>query len=353
MDGEFLILGSRNALEALKPGLEDSARYQNIRHRLPYDATLFAYANTQEVRQAFATSLGELSFVEPGYLESVLRIFPAFGSSLKREGDEWRSESFVAVDKSMLRDSAFFHPSERHKGRFQEFLPQGHAFEWSGVELLELETSLHAHLETLNPAAALVWEQKMQELWSPYFGDVNREAYASFLNGEQSLVWTPSETFVWMLQIEEAERELALELNDHFISNYQSPQMRTVSGGEQQASLEVLNASRENHEGDDYFAIGPEGALTHWVAILDEVVIASNDETEFFETLDRYRGRSDLASMDNRQDMLLGTDHQFSLDMTTLPESHIIRMLLPGIAQWTGSVKLFDDGIYLRALFHS
>lgn len=115
------------------------------------------------------------------------------------------------------------------------------------------------------------------------------------------------------------------------------------------ASIDSLSISTAEYNRNEYFEIGPSGEITHYLALFDEVLILSNDENYFYETLDRWNGRIETRDLNDLMPMLLGTDFAMSLDMTSLPESHIINLLLPGVETWTSSTKLFDDGIYIRS----
>lgn len=347
--GKFLVLGSPDALAQLGSGLENTLSYQNVRHRLPYDVSLFAYVDMQSVRQAFLTSLGDLSVEEPGYLESVLRLFPAYGVSVDMKGDEWKSESFVAVNKSQLDEAAFFHPKTKFSGDLLAMLPGGSAFEWSGVDSWSLVSEMHEHLKTLNPAAALVFQEKINSLWSQYFGSASLEEYGVLFNREQAVTWDPEAGFVWMMKLKEADQEVALNLKDFFIEAYPASTPQIAANGEQIAIPASLSANWETYQGDDYIQMGPEGETTHYLAILDDVIVFSDQEAAFFEVMDRWRGRADTRDTSESMPMLLGTDFYTRLDMTGLAESHIINLLLPKVQEWTSTAKLFDDGIYIRS----
>jgi len=347
--GRYLVLGLPAALDLLEPGLESTIAYQNVRHRLPYNGSIFAYVDTMSVRQNFLTSLGDLSVWEPGYLESILHIFPVYGVSVEVEGEEWKSESFIAVDKSALGDEAFFHPSIKFNGELMAYAPEGFEFEWSGVEMGAMLERLNTHLENLNPAAALVLNENINSYWSQYFGDADIQEYGPLLDQEYMLSWNPGGDYVYLLNLNEEDRDSALKLKDYFIATYQVSNLSTNEKGETIASIDSITASKEKYNGSAYFQMGTEGNPSHFLAILDEVIISSNNETHFFETLDRWTGRAETRDLDQVLPMLLGTDFAMSLDMTHLPESHIINVLLPGVKTWMSSTKLFDDGIYIRS----
>ncbi|MFT7183982.1 MAG: hypothetical protein ACI9QC_000308 [Oceanicoccus sp.] len=334
--GSFLILGSSDALESLDSGLEANSNYQNVRHRLPYNTSLFAYVNAQEVRQDFLISLGELSIWEPGYLESVLRIFPAYGLAVKMENDEWTSESFVPVDKSLLDGEAFFHPEVKFYGNLLAYAPEDLQFEWTGTELHSQLSAMLSHLDTLNSAAGIVLNADLQSQWSKYFGNADLDEFGPILNQEQVIAWTPNESFIWMLEIQEEDRDLALSLKDFFLATYNEGQN--------------LEATKEEYNRDSYIEIKENGAPKYFLAVLEDLAIASNNSDYFFESLDRWNGRSDLRDIDQMNPVLLGADQAIRLDMTIFPESHIINLLLPGIKTWISSTKTFDDGIYNRSI---
>jgi hypothetical protein len=285
--------------------------------------------------------------LEPGYLETVLHIFPAYGASIQMKGEEWNSESFIPVDKEALGDVPFLHPNIKFRRELATYSAEGFQFEWSGVELWTQVSTLLAHVEGLNPAAAIVLDENVQSLWKTYFGEAPLENYGSLFDQEQYLAWTSEEDFLWMLTIESDEDyEKALSLKDFFLQNYTHTEVTFNSEGEQMAKNTTLSATREKYKGDDYFNVESE----YFIAILDEIAVATDNEALFFETLDKFNGRTERRSLDEVASILLGADHYLRLDMTIFPESHIIHLLLPDVQSSTFSTKVFDDGIYNRSI---
>lgn len=349
--GHFLVIGPSEALEGLEPGLEADPNYQNVRNRLPYDTSLFAYVNADLVRQDFLTSLGEMSIWEPGYLESVLQIFPAYGIAVKMTPEEWTSESFIPVDKSVLGGAAFFHPKVKYHGDLAQFAPEGFQFEWSGTELHSQYITLMSHLEKLNSAASIVLGEEIQSIWAKHFGAASLEGFGPILDQEQLIAWTPNESMIWMLEIDnEEDRALALSLKDYFLASYKHSEPITNEKGEVLAQNQALDASKVDYKGDSYIQITANGVPRYFLAVLDDLAIASNNSEYFFETLDRWNGRADLRDLSQIRPVLLGADQSLRLDMTIYPESHIINLLLPGVETWINSTKTFDDGIYSRSI---
>lgn len=346
-EGGFLILGTPDALDLLGPGLEGENKYQNVRHRLSYNSSLFAYVDTQAMSHAFLTSLGDLSIVEPGYLETVLHIFPAYGASVKMKEGEWTSETFIPVDKEALGDLAFLHPKIKFSRELAKYSTEGFQYEWSGVEAWTQIETLLGHVEGLNPAAAIVLEENVQTMWKTHFGSASLEDFGLLFDQEQYLAWNTDEDFLWMLKVDSDEdHELALSLKDFFLGGYTHTEITTNEVGEQIAQIQSLSATKEKYKGDSYFKV--DAGL--YIAVLDEIAIASDNETLFFSTLDKFNERSDLRSLDDVGSILLGADHFLRLDMTIFPESHIIHLLLPKVTSSTFSVKVFDDGIYNRSI---
>ena len=335
--GKFLVLGSGDALESLSSGLEDNMDYQNVRNRLTYDSSLFAYVNAESVRQNFLTSLGDLSIWEPGYLESVLRIFPAYGLTVDMNKEEWTSESFLTVDKSVIGGEAFFHPDMKFHGDLMNYAPEGFQFEWTGTELHAQYLALLSHLEILNPAAAIVLNENIGSKWAEYFGASDLNVYGQIFNQEQLIAWTPGGSMIWMIEdLDDEDIDLAFSLKDFFIES--------VGAGKK------ASASKENYEGNEYIQIMINGTPSYFLAIIDDFAIASDNSEYFFESLDRWNGRAELRDLSQISPMLLGADQSIRLDMTIFPESHIINLLLPGVQTWISSTKTFDDGIYTRSI---
>jgi len=346
-EGGFLVLGTPEALDLLEPGLEGENKYQNVRHRLSYNSSLFAYVDTKSISQSFLASLGDLSIVEPGYMETVLRIFPAYGASVKMKNNEWTSETFIPVDKEALGNVAFLHPNIKFTRELAKYSTEGFQYEWSGVEMWTQVETLVNHVDGLNPAAAIVLDENVHSLWKTHFGEASLDDFGTLFDQEQYLAWSTDEDFLWMLKIDsEEDHELALSLKDFFLEGYTHTEVITNESGEQIARNKSLSATKETYKGDAYFKID----TGYYIAVLDEIAITTDNETLFFSTLDKFNGRTGLRSLDEVSSILLGADHFLRLDMTIFPESHIIHLLLPKVTSSTFSVKVFDDGIYNRSI---
>jgi len=374
---DFLILSTAPETLALfheaqfsAPKLADSPDYQNVRGRLPSLTSGFAYINLQKARQEFIRYADSLGIEEPGFLESILQIFPAFGASLHMESTGWYVESFTAVDKAILNNEAYYHPTEKYE---QTLLPwtQPFAVEWGGQNAAAQLTRLREIFSQLNSTAELVFESSLESWLTEIFGSttltepdflVNR--ILPLLDEEYYLGYTPGDSFLALVQLEDTDEvQKAAQLKDLFAQNYRSKKTKTDAKGETRAELLPLTTSLLQHGDAEYYRFDADGQTIATVAFLEHLAIITSSEEILFATLDRQvdpkglRAEASAYGLSNRQSgrslqdfmvLLPGSDEIFILNSAFLPKESILNALLSTFTHSASTRKLFDDGVYTR-----
>lgn len=345
---------SREALEKIRMTKSDEvtveslASYQNAKGRMPLTTDLFAFVNLEESRQMAFQALGNVGVFEPGYLESVLRIFPALAFSADLKNGEWKAEMFIAVSKEVIGDEAFYRSGESYGGQLLELSSEGFAFEWGGMSLGAQLQRMSEILNELSSSAALVFDSSIKSKVREYFGaDVDEEKFYQLLENEYYFAWTPDEKMILMLSLEEGDYEVAEELKDIFAANFTVPR-EYEEGGEVKAEMQNLEGFAATHNGQRYYHFSALGQEYLFVSIMDNLAVMSTSRDEFFATLDRIKTGQNLRNTGATGLSLWGVSEMFSIDMEFLPEGHILKTALTKFGKITQTRKLFDDGIYSK-----
>lgn len=350
--GDFLIVASTEdpllTLYGTGDSVAETGAYHNVRGRLPSLKSGMIYIDLKNARHEFLRVATEYGIPEPGFLESVFQIFPAFGASLRMEETGLYMESFTAVDKSILGGESYYHPSSKYE---QELLPytQPFALEWGGEDPFAQIQRVQEILDDLNGTAGLVFESEL-ELWlveffgSPAVTEVEfLNSYATLLDDEYYFGFTPDEDFLFILELSnDDERQKAAELKDLFAANYRYSKTQTADNGEMKAELLSLEGSVKNWNGQDYYLFQADGETVAAVALTAEVAVVAGTESTLQATLDRISSGQNGRSLADFQVLLPGSDEIFILNGAFFPELSILETLL-------STRKLFDDGVYTRS----
>ncbi len=308
--GPFLMVSS--SVDALNqvllegPTLRESANYQNVKGRLPLLSDGFVYMNAESSRLAVFSMLGQLGIHEPGYLESVYRLFPAYGLSLNLEQGQWTAESVTLADKTQLEGAPYAHPTSKYHGRLLDYSSDQFFLEWGGVNLWEQKEAVNALLEHLNSAAALTFRASLEEVKQKLFGELPMDTLKPLFEKEFYLGWTPGGDF--LLILETPEPDPAPEENT--LVNYRAPQITHVR--------------------------------------VNELLILSSSSELLQASVDRLEGRQEKRDLSTVASTLMGADEFWRFDLEFLPETHILKTLLPNVDSLVSTRKRFDDGFYTR-----
>ncbi len=310
--GDFLVFGSGNALSSLESGLESESSYINVRSRLPYKGDFFAYINFKNMERNSMTLLSE-------YLPEV---FPTFGISIKMKLGEWDAESFLAVDKSLLKGDALFRPNFTLQSKIASLIPQDSALKWSGVEAGSFILSLMDNLPDLD------LPDNLEAIF---------KNYTSLLDGEQTLSWKSDGGFLWILEVDDPKSDLTLGLKDEIVSYFTSKDPN-------------LRPEIKTYYDDEYYLLeSKEGKI--YFAAMQDIILLSQNKDDFFSILDSLRYSQDRSKMEEQVPLLSGGQQSLSLDMTILQKSPIMSTLFKREGSLTAGVKIFDDGFYFRSHF--
>lgn len=324
---DLLAYGTSSALASLKDPngvpakpVAESDGYHNVKARLAHFQSAFVYVNLQKAQHAFLRFLSEQGISEPLFLESLYRLFPVFGASIQMGSTGWTMESFIAVDKSILGNEAYFHPSQKYDQTLLTY-SQPFAFEWGGVDAAAQMQRLSEIIKKLSPGAGLIWDSTLQNTVHEFFGMsspperdlILTELYGLF-DQEFYLGFTPGQDFLLLLELEsEEEQRKILELKEQWAHNETS-----------------------------------EIAL----AVLPNLALMAGSEETLIATLDRVQGRQNSRPLSDFETLLPGSDEIFILNGAFLSESSILKTLLSTFDSMNTTRKLFDDGVYSRSFFH-
>ncbi len=340
----------REALDSSTQTVEQTDSYQNARGRLPYFSSAYAYVDLQAARMDLVRLMGDVGIYEPGYLETILNIFPALGLSIDMNPSEWDAEVFMAVDKSQLNGEAFFKHKLKYRHEFLGLSSNGYAFEWGGHDLAAQLTRTSELLAILNESASLAFDGGVKEYISSLFGsELTLEEIYAALGGEYYLGWTPSEKLLLILELEdETAFNQAQNLKDYFANNYTHTKTYETENGEIRAEIKDLKGTSASYNDMNYFRFGTDEETFIRIAISENHAIVSTSEEEFFATLDKIQTGQNLRDTSDLGKLLSGADEISSLDLEFFEEGHILRSLLDNFGKITASRKIFDDGVYSR-----
>ena len=292
--------------------MEAEGAYRNAKGRMPYISDAFVYVDLQAARIEIVNFLGDFGFYEPGYLESILRIFPAFAASVEFNEGEWYAESFIAIDKDPLGGEGFFEHSKKYRHDLLKYTSEANfMFEWGGHDLTAQLNRLKELFEILNPSAATVFESSIVELTERFFGaSVPIQDLGPLLDAEYYLGWTPSSDFLFLLELngEEEEVSQAAFMKDFFIQNYKYPKKSVLENGEVRAELKTLDASMDKHADMPFYRMAVDGETVFALGITEDLLVLSGSEQTFFAAVDKIQTGQDLRMTNAYDSLLSGSD---------------------------------------------
>ncbi len=328
--------------------LSDSSDYQNVRGRLPAFSSGFLYVNLENARRQLTRYANSIGISEPGFLESVFQIFPAFGASLRMESTGWYVESFTPVDKSALNGEAYYHPVAKYEQNFLAWT-QPFAFEWGGENIGAQLTRLSEIFAQLNSTASLVFESSLEETLREILGTTTFEEILPLLDGEYYLGYTPDNSFLALIELDnEEELQTAGQLKDRFAQNYSYKKLSTDDKGETRAELLPLTTSLLDYTDHQYYKFEADGQTVAVIAFSDNLAIVASSEEVLFATLERISGGQSSRPLEDFMVLLPGSDEIFILNSAFLPEESILNSLLSTFTHLASTRKLFDDGVTAR-----
>ncbi len=341
--------------------LSNSADYQNVRGRIADLRSGFIYINLQKAREELIRYASLQGISEPGFLESVFRIFPAFGAGIRMEQTGWYVESFTAVDKTLLGGEPYFHPTVKYD---QMLLPYSQAFaiEWGGQDLSAQITRIQEILPALNSTASLVFESSLETWLAEIFGQ-DAITEPDFLANQLPLFdeefyfgLTPGEDFLLILELTgEEDLQKAGQLKDRFVQNYEAKNLKTTEQGETRAELSKITTELKTYQSvQTYIFNSADAPLAAFALLEDKAILAGSEET-LNGALDRILSgpltEGELTKRRAIEDfrvLLPGSDEIFILNGAFFPEESILNALLSTFNTLASTRKLFDDGVYTR-----
>jgi hypothetical protein len=351
--GDLLILSDdENLLETLQKvasgevkSLKNSPNYQNLRSRLPSWSGGFVYMDLQKILPRLSEDFK--------IFEALLELYPAFGASLKPADGTWSIESFLAVDKSLIENAAYWHPTEKYEAKFLPWTPDNVAVEWGGRDLGSQMLQMETLLQKRTPEGADLFQNEFQTQLQKLFGsDLSfTDDIQPLLDGEQYFGFTPSSDFLFLTSLDsEDELNKALQLKDRFAANYLYAATFQTPEGEIQARLTPLTQTTGQYQNYQYYSFTVEDEEVATVLFTESMAIVSKKQATAFETLDRMEGRSALRSVDSLDSLLSGSNELFTVHCLLLPDGSILKALLGDFDTITTARKLFDDGIFARSI---
>lgn len=332
------------------PNLAGTSDYQNARGRLPNLSSGFVYINLENARKQIIRYADKFGIPEPGFLESIFQIFPAFGASLRMENTGWYAESFVAVDKTALDGEAYYHPTEKYEQKFLTWT-QPFAFEWGGQNIGAQLTRMKEIFAKLNSTASLVFESSVENWFAEIFGktSITEENFLSekilpLIDGEYYFGWTPGDSsnasFLAIIELDgEAEVQKAAQLKDLFSQNFRYKKTTTDSKGETRAELIPLTTNLLQYGDRQYYRFDANGQTVATISFLENAAIISSSEATLFATFDRISGGQSGRPLGDFMVLLPGSDEITILNSAFFGEVSIIV---------ASTRKIFDDGVYMR-----
>lgn len=379
---KLIISQSVEALQAVAsvqdgtPSVEQTETYQNARGRLPYFGDAFIYMDLQSARMEFIKYMSTLGLIQPGYLETMLHIFPSLAMTIDMEPTHWTAELFAAVNKDALDGEAFFHHDQSYK---RNLLGLGHddsadhdeaqdfALEWGGQDLTAQLQRMSEILTLLNSSAAIVFDSNLAEWSRMWFGEqAQLEDLYQLLEGEYYLGYTPAEyaspdlstpqLFLALELPNEAAKLQAEAFKDSFASSYKIMTTVTGQGGETYAEYQALTGQASSLDGGEYgtghhykFTIADENGEStdqHFldIAILDSLLVVSTSQERFQTAVDTIQAGQSPEKFDTSGLSLWGADEVTTLNLEFFTEAPILSL----VQSVTTTRKIFHDGIYAR-----
>jgi len=332
------------ALDAPGITLAEMPNYQNVQGRLPLFADVFAYADLQKTRLNWVHNLGLLGLAEPGYLESVLRLFPAYGLSGSFEEGRWHLDSFTAIDKNILENAKTLRPKDKYKAQYPAWVVDPMAFEWGSQNVLQQRESIQSILQELSPASALAFQGTANE-WvkDQSAGVLDLQAAEQLFQGEIYLGRTLSGQKVLIADVDASKKEAITALFGDFAGKYKAQIPQTLENGEEKFELKSVEARSSLYEGTPYTSLQVGDASFMALAILENHLIVTTSKDLLFSILDRFYQRESGREMSTLKPLLSGADEFGHLNLDFFSEWTILKDI-----QWTS--KTFDDGMSTRMI---
>lgn len=302
--------------------IESTQKFQNVRGRLAHWNSGFYYVDVQAATRRFMDDFGAEA--------AVLQLFPSTGGVFKLQALEGRNvllaENFLAVDKSLLKGEAFYHPSERYSQDLLAWSTEGQSFEWGGQNGAAQWQRMGEILKQVSPSSGLIFEAETTAFLSQWFGeDFHFETeLAPLLDQEQYFAFTPNESFLFITELEADEVKQASALKDK-LAEHLKAEVQQLKG--ETVAYELKIDDREK--------------LTLY--FLNNAVIVSNDSELALSTLDKALGREEPRSLQDWEGLLPGSDEVLILHCPLLQDGSILKIL--------STRKLFDDGVFTRTHF--
>jgi hypothetical protein len=343
-EDESLLVTLQKVAAGEQASVKDSPNYQNVRSRLASWNGGFAYFDLQKLLPYYTE---DFSIFKP-----LLALYPAFGTSLKPQGDSWSAESFLAVDKTLIDNSAYWHPTEKYTATLLPWTSDTLAVEWGGRELGEQVQQMQTLLQKRTPEGAGLFAEKLQTQLQNLFGsETTFTELLPLLDGEQYFAFTPGSDFLFLTQFDsDAEVTQALALKDLFATHYLFAKTFQTESGETQAKLTSLTESTGQNENYQYYTFSVEDEEVATVIITEKLAIVAQKQETAFATLDRVLGKTAPRPVDSLDSILSGSNELFTVHCLLLPDGSILKTLLGDFATITTARKLFDDGIFARSL---
>ncbi len=340
------------------PSLRDDDNYSNVRSRLPYFSSGFIYSNLPQSRVYVAQIFAKLGISEPGYLEPIFQLFPAFGATIRMEEDAWYMETYTAVDKSRLDNEGLFRYDTKYEHKFLSYLDKEYLFMWGGHSVRAQVFRMIDLLKNLHSSASLVFESSIQASAEKYFGDgtnLEEEVYP-LLDGEYLFAWNPVEpkSFSFILGFDAEESSLAYRLKDLLVLNfkYSMEYAREIEiNGEKMhetgAELVTITQEEKKYEGHLYYILKTDLPLAA-ISISDTYLVITDNEESLLSTLDIIDGRKEGSSLNQISSILSGSDEISLLNLELLSDDNSLKKILNGFQSVATTRKVFDDGIFTR-----
>lgn len=207
----FVTSSSVEALQAIlavqsgAASLKSSPNYQNVRSRLPQLSAAFAYVDLQASRKEVVDFFKNYGLEETGFWEATFRLFPAFGITLKSDLEEdWELESFLAVDKTLLNNEAFYRSGSKYQGDLLTWSTDDFMFQWGSQDLAAQLERAREVMNRLNPLAGDVLSAALNSklhdiLGTNDFSAFRGETFIAFNPGEKPLILTKVDKEVQIL----------------------------------------------------------------------------------------------------------------------------------------------------------
>lgn len=341
------------------PSVDSDNDYRNVRSRLPYSASAFIYVNTPQSRKKLIQYASKIGATEPGFLEPVLNVFPAFGATISMEADGWYMESFAAANKSSLKNG-LLREETKYEKRFLSWSPENFTFEFGGNNVRTDIDRIRDLVHQTNPMTSLLIDSVLRSKMNKFFGDntdLESEIYP-LMDEEYWFGFNPNNEndFALILGINEEEESKAYNLKDRFVINYRlskpvTREVKMFNGNtvtELQADLIGMTQETGEHNGIKYSRIFAGDKDIAFIAIRPNTLIMSAKESTLFEILDKMEGASDPRPMYQLDSLISGSEEMMNVNFSKLSQENALFTETRGLSQMMTSRKIFDDGIFSR-----